>query len=66
MFMDSKKRKSTLIDSDIYSSTTCDTEKRFEDEIIILSKKKMSTPQAIKTFCRIRPTDNKNGKVILK
>jgi hypothetical protein len=64
MFIDSKKRKSTLIDMDVYSNTTCDTsEKRFEDDIFIPgSKKKPNTPQAIKTFCRIRPGDSKNGK----
>ena len=62
--MDSKKRKSTLIDMDVYSSTTCYTEKRFDEEMTF-SKKKISTPQAIKTFCRIRPSDSKNGKTML-
>lgn len=65
MFIDSKKRKSTLIDMDMYSSMTCDTEKKFDDDIIPISKKKISTPQAIKTFCRIRPTDSKNGNLNL-
>lgn len=63
--MDSKKRKSTLIDMDVYSSTTCYTEKRFDEEMIF-SKKKVTTPQAIKTFCRIRPSDAKNGRNKLK
>ncbi len=67
MFIDSKKRKSTLIDMDVYSNTTCETsEKRYEDEMIVHgSKRKTITPQAIKTFCRIRPTDSKNGKNLL-
>jgi hypothetical protein len=65
MFIDSKKRKSTLIDMDMYSNMTCDTEKKYEDDVILLSKKKISTSQAIKTFCRIRPADNKNGKYTL-
>lgn len=42
-------------------------EKINEDKEIIKSKKKKieGTVQAIKTFCRIRPSDSKNGTYIL-
>jgi hypothetical protein len=67
--MDSKKRKSILINrysliSNLDTALESDDTK-FNEEEIPGSKRKVTTSQGIRTFCRIRPIEGKNGINIL-
>jgi hypothetical protein len=69
--MDSKKRNSTVINrhsliSNLESTIEDNPEiKLNEEEMLQVQSKRKTLTQAIKTFCRIRPIEAKNGKLLL-
>ena len=64
--MDSKKRKSTIVNRySLISNLDTSLDDNLEEIQLTGSKRKVSNTQAIKTFCRIRPIDGKNGQKLL-
>jgi hypothetical protein len=61
MNLDSKKRKSTITSAEIYDNISLSEFKKSDNDFLVSGSKKKINCQAIKTFCRIRPTDTVNG-----